>query len=289
MHPQSPARALVCAVALVVVASCTGGSEDPPTSGPTPLRADVSATSPGPGSSEPAPSASATSGPAPSPSPTAVVAPSGTGTAVVDGAEAPMSVAVEGDCMVSGPALPADLLGDVRVDDVEVLLGVDNYLGASGTPDGERPLAVVVDGEADDATVELSGGPVRGWQWWQGPVGTLELSDPVTVDGVGRVTARLTASLERAPRTRLGRRAPQPSPAPAPSTPGPSTPAPSAPGQAATGPASPTPTAATDGIVRALPVGLSGPTGPSRTAVAVAQQGVQALDLSLDLVCTAVP
>ncbi|MBY5163560.1 hypothetical protein [Salsipaludibacter albus] len=270
MSPRrSLPRLLPWFAAAVVLAGCPGGSESP---APTSPVQDASA---GPSSSDPSVTSSDATEPAatptPTPSPTPVSAPSGSGAVVVVAADDTTEAPVGGDCMVSGPALPDDPVGDVLLDDVEVLIGVDTFVGPVGESVTDRPLVVVVDGEADDATVRMTGGPVVDWDTWQGPIGSLELADPVAVDGVTTVQARLTARLARGEQVYRRERAPQP----APTEPAPATPAPTD-----------TPTAAasgvTSGVADVRQVALVQP-APSPSAAPV-----EALDLALDVVCTVV-
>lgn len=264
-RPSLP-RLLPWLAAAVVLAGCPGGTESPaPTSPVQDASADPSRSSDPSVSSATTPPAAT---PTPTPSPTPAALPSGTGAVVVVAADDTTEAPVGGDCMVSGPALPDDPVGDVLLDDVEVLIGVDTFVGPVGESVTDRPLVVVVDGEADDATVRMSGGPVVDWDTWQGPIESMELADPVAVDGVTTVSARLTARLERGEQVYRRERAPQP----APTEPAPASPA-----------TTDTPTAAAPAVAHVLPVVLVQP-APSPSAAPV-----EAIDLALDVVCTVVP
>lgn len=277
MHSGSLRSSVVCLLVVAGLASCTGDGEDPPPTPPSSESASTAAaTSTTPTTPADGPSV-APSTPSPTPSPTPAIPSSGTGTALLALPDGNTSEAVVGgDCMVSGPALPEELTGDARQDDVEVLIGVDNFVGPLGQPDTDRPLVVIVDGEVDDATVQIEGGPVGAWAWWEGSVGTLELADPTPVDGVTHVRARLTAAMERAQVGRFGGPAPRPpTPSPGPgrssATPGPAT--------------SPTAAGLDGGVVTVAAV-------PVATAAVDSAQLVQdatTMDLTLELVCTAVP
>ncbi len=272
MHPRSRVPSVVpWLLATVLLAGCTNGAQEPAptTPAPGPTSPSVVATSPSVAPVSPSPSAA----PAP-PSPTPAATPSGTGSVHVAAADGSATdLPVGGDCMLSGPTLPEGLAGDALVDDVEVLIGVDSYVGPLGQPVDAELFVLEVDGEADDATVAIWGGPVDAWRWWAGSLGTLELSDPVDVAGTTRVSALLTARLERIPADRLAVPAPRPSPSPAPTSP---------PATAAT--PSPGPVAAADLGPVASPVVFAQPASPSSSP-----EPVLALDLTLDVECTVVP